>query len=474
MPIQIELRPLSSRYWAGEEIEMSLEIRNTGESPVAIPDGTYLANASPLYWVAGPSFPAGVFCNLAGIVADAAAVSPSAPIAVPIELSPGEDSTVCLRLAALLPVAQPGFYDVTARVACEGVFVDSPTIRFELLQPAALGVSITPAESNRELLEVPAAWAFRSRSGAVIVRRLHHAPEDGEVLDNGATSRVAEANASSSNPHSAAVPAGVRSRDWLAWFDGAYLSAHATGLAQPHTLAFPAPIAAIATPATLASGAMQLFVLTNAATLSLLHFPAPADEALPFVEWSAPLPAQPQALAAAGRRMVYSYECNGGVAVRHVSLESGSATPAEGSAFLPGVRAAGASLPHVRVCDAGLTHASLLVWRTGDKGPELLLATLTFNANGLLHAGAESALRLVAAIAAEPLEAAIDYRAVGPQTGLDWLVLLRDGQLLRSPDARVVPVRRSTPLRPLQLRSMEYVTLLGVHGANGEPGLQYV
>ncbi|MBL8240466.1 MAG: hypothetical protein JNM66_23800 [Bryobacterales bacterium] len=471
MPIQIELRPRGSRYWAGEEIELSLAIRNTGETPVCVPDASYLANGSPLYWLSGPSYPAGVYFNLAGM---ATGEGGAPPIAVGLHIPPEGDAVFRVRLGTMLPVTQPGFYDLKARVTCDGTMVESEAIRFELLQPSGLSVSISTEEGNHAVDEVPAAWAIRSRTGAVMVRRLHHAPEDGEVLENGVTDRVAEVSATASGPYSAAVAKGVRNRGWVAWFDGAHLYTHATGHAAPHAVVFASPVAAVATPVTLANGGVELFAVSATAALCLLQFPAPGDGASPSAVWSAQLPAQPQALAAVGRRAAYTYECDGGVAVRHVTLESGGAKAAEGSAFLPGVRLIGSSVPHIRVCAEGFTHVSLLVWRRGVNGPELSMAALTFNANGLLHAGPDSSLRFVAVLPAEPLEAAIDYRAAGLRRGLDWVLLLRNGQLLRGPLAQPVPARRSTPLRPLQLRAMEYVSLLGVQGATGEPGIQYV
>jgi hypothetical protein len=507
MPVTLQFRLPHNRAFLGEDIAVELEVTNRGEEIALVPDGTYIKNQTPLYRLIGPEYPVGIRFNLGGKIEGADDLLPPVEIAVPLKVQPATTKTMQFRLKQFVPLSQPGVYELTATVACEGKLLQSEPCRFELVIPLAITASFGRVEGPAADDEMWSAWLLRGSDGGVITRRMSHWADTGDYLDDASTEKVSDVGPDCLAPVCASVPLGSDDRQWLVYADGNRVFAHGKGLDHPVFVDRPSKIACvIPRPVTLTTGALEAFVLEQDRTVSLLEFylpeEIPDDEILPAEEdediddfelfrtrvpesiWSTRLPVQPQAIVAArtsgewpSRRLIYVYEAHGGVIVRHLVLDENCLQTTEGTAFLPEVRLVGKSVPAFRIEKNDRSQVTLLVWRRAEQMDPFTVCTaeLKFDASGLVCITSGTTVTPVCQTEDEPVDAAIDWYC-GPDAPerCDWAVLLKSGKLVRNPGSERENPPSIRPVLPLELASLRLVTCLAVHHPDGDTAIRFV
>jgi hypothetical protein len=533
MGINLELDLPSNRLYCGEDIPVELRISNTGTSVIEVPDGTFMANATPLYHLVGPSYPRGVYFNLAGVVSEPNFGGAARTIAVPRALKPGGIARVRFRLASLLPLTLPGGYEVEAFVACGGEIFRSDPIAFDLTQATATVGSVGREADVEPPDELWSSWLLRSDQGAIIVRRFHNEGERNYAMQSIRTDRIAEVGVLCSRPLASHSPRGLADRrKWVTWFEGSRLFAHAYGIADPLSLDTTTPLREIVPqPLMLDSEALDVFIVDQKNRLSLVGFYPPQerggefsdfkngdedlldepeedledldedeeeeeDEAAPHIPapeilWSTQLSTAPHGITASlvsqeqggGHRLVYAELHADGVAIRHLILDEGCDHEGEGVAFIPHAFLIPDSSPGLRIDAQGLSQVSVLLWRrqeidgTDHDTVQLCLADVRFHRTGSVWIGPETTLTSVCKLEDEPVSAAIDfYEQPDGAVRRDWVVILKNGRAFRN-DAvagiETLPVALRSVI-PAQILCLRLATCLAVIDSDLQPQLAYI
>jgi len=481
LPVEIRIELAQERFVIKESMVARIMIRNTGSSPIEVPNPENNRNTQPVYTISGPSYPKGYSFHFHGSSGDQNA-APQVEQSSLVKLDPGQTHEAALPLEQLVRFTQPGPHTITASLEMKGARVTSPTVAF-VIEPAVI-------RSMQLLIDDGVQGSNPIRvlclMGNPPVHRLYQAILREERPDLGEVALSKLISVAAADPGTTAVFGPWANHDRMdsmlnrfGWQAGAVLGVE--GLAGSPALRFTLPSVprALIRPAVMSdSGELDLLVLGgDGQTLQLVRFPIARPGAEAKLQWTLQLPAVPigarmtlaSRAAGARRAAVLVFPETGGARMMLVEAEPNDVTPKTRTAFVSGATPLPNSEPAISFGPDGTVRTSALFGE--DPGlRRMFVAEVTWSVGAVEGAVARfSAGRLPSA----PRSAVASYSVTGrPPARREWLVLLQDGTVVFSGSpARPRPLDGSLML-PLNLLAMSRMTYLLTLDKQGLPQLE--
>lgn len=468
--MEIALNLSRHEFLAGEDIELQVSLRNSGNAPVAVPNPFHATNWQPTYTVKGPGHPAGTTFSFRSAVMKSAAPQGDESTAVVLQLAPGEQIEEGVPLHRWIDLTVPGAYSVSARLKWRGIDASSAPVTLTIEQPNPGNAHFVRDQDGSRAL-----WLQRRERGAALYNqafaKLEPAPG---VVRTEVLAPLAETVDGASTPFSTAVRLTTAElmNSWVGYRVPAGMVAIGVG-ANPIQYPLGDGDRIVQDPFLVSSGEMDVPIL-GPDRLALVRFPKPDAGGAPRELWSAKVRDPPLEATAAeridragGRRVAFTSASQGGVHLWLLDAAADKATVtgpvrAGEARPLPGAR------PAIRIEPDGAVRAIVLYQRTARRpgtAPTELLMMLDarFRPDGA-PAGAPTLTDL-----GEP-PAAITAGAVAFLDSGEpiWAAQLATGELWHSYAARHPQKLPGAVVAPLELlpRARDgYVLVLAKQGA---------
>jgi hypothetical protein len=318
--MKLELILTRDLYLTGENINVDIQLTNTGSTAVDAPRLASRENAQPVYLLRGPSHPNGVTFNFRDSRPGAGSVPDPEPSTHP--LLPGAMMETGFTLNSIQPVSEPGDYAISARIDWGGWSAEATPIKFRVEKAkfveSSLGVDVF-ARSARTLRAV---WIAESAAGRMLGESFLYEsrPDLGEVKVSD-TRIIRKVGQRASDPFCPWVnfDRSESMKFWHGWQEGTQLVAFSDDEGEPRTFDMGSSKARIVQPAYMSrSGDLEVLVLgENRKTLRLIRFLPQAPKSSATVAWTIDLPEESVAIRAG----IGSQEEGGSRVAASVSLD---------------------------------------------------------------------------------------------------------------------------------------------------------
>ena len=480
MDIRIELA--QERFVTKESMVARILIRNTGSTPIEVPNPENNGNTQPVYTISGPSYPKGYSFHFRGIVSGDPGSPPQAGPGSLIRLAPGQTHEAALSLEQLVRFPQPGAHTITASLEIRGEKATSPPVAF-VIEPAvvrSMQLLIDDGEQSSSPIRVLCLV------GDPPGHRLYQAILREERPDLGEVSLAKLIAVAPADSKATAVfgPWANHNRldsllNRFGWQAGALLGVE--GLAGSPALRFTLPSVPqrLIRPAVMPdSGEVDVLALSaDGKTLQLVRFPIARPGAEAKLQWSLQLPASPigaratlgSRAAGARRAAVLVFPETGGARMMLVEADAADTSPKTRSVVVEGAAPLPDSEPAISIGPDGKIRASALFGE--DPGlRRMFVAEVTWPSGpGEGTVARAGAGRLPSA----PRSAAVTYSVTRrPADRREWLVLLRDGTVVFSGSPNRPRQLDGALMLPLDLLAMSRMTYLLTLDKQGLPQLE--
>jgi hypothetical protein len=464
--IELEVRPESAEYIAGEDVAIRVRVANHGVTAIRIPDPEMRQSTQPVHSLSGPRWPDGIqFTNNRLLPRDERPADDAN--AQLITIGPGEAWSGVFSARPFVGAVE-GDYRLASRLVFDGVKAESQpaTFRIRSLRPGAvhLGLGTRPLETGEgegAFIDAGALYTFtfqelRPGIGETVVM----APIRRIAVDQTATDvAVPWRNAPFFN----------ELLRWVVWREGSQIKALSSTMTEPLSVVLPGEVSRLVRPPLKVTGQpVEVFALSaDGRTLHLATIGGqPGETPRGAVAWSVPLAAPPgpitAALGPAGsdgeRHLAYVVNRDAGFEVFHSRFKAG----ARPESFQNARVQAGSVIPTSTVAifaDASGAATVGVVSCSGADRRSCALIETTFGPEGKADAPKATSL---GALAATPVDATVLYAEKnGTLDRRTVVVKLDNGSLLKLQGAGLVPVSSpGTPSSPILLAPGKQTTYI--------------
>jgi hypothetical protein len=479
LPVEIRIELAQERFVTKESIVVRILIRNTGSTPIDVPNPENNGNTQPVYTISGPSYPKGYSFHFRGIASGNPNASPQIGKGSLVRLGPSQTHEAALPLEQLVRFPQPGPHTITASLEVNGAKVMSPPVGF-IIEPTVI-------RSMQPLIDDGAQNTNPIRVLCLVGNapglRLYQAIVREERPDLGETSLAKLVSVAAADPHTTAVFGPWTNHNRLdsllnrfGWQAGAVLGVEGIAGGASLKFTFPTQPFRLIRPAVMPeSGEVDVFALAgDGKTLDLVRFPIARAGAEAKLQWSLQLAAVPVGaratlapkVAGARRAAVLVSADPGGARMTLVEADQADTTPKTRSVVVTGAVLLPDSEPAITIGPDGKTRASAIFAEDPDLRRMFVadVAWPTGPGEGVVaRAGAGR-------LPNPPRAAAVTYSVTSrPAARRDWLVLLRDGTVIFSGSPTRPRQIDGSLLLPLDLLAMSEMTYLLTLDKQGLP-----
>lgn len=371
--ITLSVTPERAEYIAQEDILLNLTVQNTGIVPIELADPSAPTASQPVYFITGPSFPAGIVAS-----ARSASEARTGPLPASIQpemitIPPGgawNGQAVLTHLFGQLP---PGEYLLRTEFEYQGGSrIQSPEtqLRVNLAAP----VSVDVGQGLRPNDRAQGRLVFLNRSGEATTlmagKFTETRPDIGEIRTAAPIAQFrAGADATEVSSVWRNVPVFGELIQWTVWREGRQIKAISDASTEPYSLTLPTdPLILVRPTLKLKDQPLEALVVGKDQQIYLCVFPTDLDpKSVPKILWHTRIPAGPDGITAAlspagndSRHIAFVASTNSGAEIFHSSYR-GSAPSGFQSVGLPGTHVVKAIPPALIVDKTGIARVTVIV-----------------------------------------------------------------------------------------------------------------